>query len=674
MAATPPKATPVLDRFSACLVCRKRKLDRIKEIESKIREIELRRERSVMSSQRPSPCTSNESPNADISTLESGSQSPSPPSAPDRFPHTASKSPSQPMLSTPWFDSGVLSYKGSLNWNLPMEVSNILCVIFRLKSPSRPTQTWASLNMFMQRRSISGFELHIDRVIRSFQPGRSDAPVPALLYTMLLLGCHFIPDPELKFWESVLFERAKLEIDANITRAHANDSKEYNPLHHLQAMVMLGQWFYLKNRLLEGHVLIVRATRFAAALGLHELDSCIYGHYVARVTGSSKRKMGRWSPRDSVELGEAINLWWACFERDYGGSLINGLPPSISLKDVKTAWPISLADFEAMGVGTRVYGQRGGVLISERQSRLLNTNYSVASLLDIRRHHAIGDVSQDSSNCILANESHTVDPKSADFLNVKNRALYAECWQNPTIFSMNPHPQLTPVCRRGANSAILGADVWQNLDVMRIFRTFGLAFSRPSGPEVTDEWWARFEECDRAIDIFTTSVQSAYVDRDIQEVAIIALSHTAVDSATIQLHGPLADYGLQIGAQGDPRGIRSDNSLGGYSYTRCIEACRSIALITAYIENIDINHMQMFFGVSLSCAAQVLAKQIPRLRESGHTAQAQEMERQISIIAKSMEKLFAIYPVLALQAGNLSSVMSTLCAHAASSEIITVDT
>ncbi|ELU41193.1 hypothetical protein AG1IA_04773 [Rhizoctonia solani AG-1 IA] len=60
----------------------------------------------------------------------------------------------------------------------------------------------------------------------------------------------------------------------------------------------------------------------------------------------------------------------------------------------------------------------------------------------------------------------TVDPKSADFLNVKNRALYAECWQNPTIFSMNPHPQLTPVCRRGADSAILDADVWQNLDVI----------------------------------------------------------------------------------------------------------------------------------------------------------------------------------------------------------------
>ncbi|ELU40608.1 hypothetical protein AG1IA_05364 [Rhizoctonia solani AG-1 IA] len=73
--------------------------------------------------------------------------------------------------------------------------------------------------------------------------------------------------------------------------------------------------------------------------------------------------------------------------------------------------------------------------------------------------------------------------ENADFLNVNNRALYAEYWQNPTSFSMNPHPQLTPVCRQGADSAILSADVWQNLDVIRIFRTFGVhrdtAFTQP---------------------------------------------------------------------------------------------------------------------------------------------------------------------------------------------------
>jgi hypothetical protein len=80
--------------------------------------------------------------------------------------------------------------------------------------------------------------------------------------------------------------------------------------HDDRAMVMVGQWFYLKNRLLEGHLLLVRATRFAVALGLHELESCVYGHYVARNMTPSRRKLERWSPRDPVELGEAINLWW----------------------------------------------------------------------------------------------------------------------------------------------------------------------------------------------------------------------------------------------------------------------------------------------------------------------------------------------------------------------------
>ncbi|ELU40976.1 SurE domain-containing protein [Rhizoctonia solani AG-1 IA] len=92
---------------------------------------------------------------------------------------------------------------------------------------------------------------------------------------------------------------------------------------------------------------------------------------------------------------------------------------------------------------------------------------------------------------------NTVDPKSADFLNVNNRALYAEYWQNPTSFSMNPHPQLTPVCRQGADSAILSADIWQNLDVIRIFRNFGVHRAIDTGtPEVDvlGNDWCRIDQ------------------------------------------------------------------------------------------------------------------------------------------------------------------------------------
>lgn len=76
-----------------------------------------------------------------------------------------------------------------------------------------------------------------------------------------------------------------------------------------RAMIMLGTYYYFKGRLLEGHVCISQATRFAVALGIHQLNSRIYRdkkpNEIKGVFGTE-----RWCPRDSIELGEAINVWW----------------------------------------------------------------------------------------------------------------------------------------------------------------------------------------------------------------------------------------------------------------------------------------------------------------------------------------------------------------------------
>ncbi|KAJ1306219.1 hypothetical protein OPQ81_010927 [Rhizoctonia solani] len=591
MESTPPKEIRMLSRFGACLVCRRRKLrcdatqpqcnrcratgqtcqyqdaayrsrirvlqDRIKEIEAKIREVEQRRGRSNA----PSCVSSSSSNNESVigsSILPEGAdhQSSSPASSTNRSLHRQAPDPS------PCLDPNILLRRGPSNLSLPGGASRKL------------------LSMFLQRKQISGFELHIGRVVRSFQPGSSEPAVPALFNAMLLLGCHFISEPELQFWENMFYERTKLEIEANIARAHLNDKSKYNPLHHLQAMVMLGQWFYLKGRLLEGHVYVTRATRFAIALGLHELDSRIYGHYVATYKEKSHRGLERWSPRDPIELGEAINLWWSCFLRDYGGTILNGIPPSISLEEITTVWPVALSQYEDTG-----------------GSNLPNDNYSVPSIFDPDCFHVVMDVSQATANCILAKS--TILTHSAGKLDVE----------------------------------------------------------RTSGPEVTDEWWARFEKCDRALERFTQSARKAYVNRDVEDVANIALANTAADCAIIQLHAPLADFELDMGAQGDPRGLLSENSPGGYSYVRCMEACRSIALTTAYIKDIDTSYMQMFFGISWTCAARVLEKQIPRLSQNGYMEQVQEMEQQLTLIAKNMERLLLTYPILALQAEYIRELL-----------------
>jgi hypothetical protein len=98
-------------------------------------------------------------------------------------------------------------------------------------------------------------------------------------------------------------------------------------------------------------------------------------------------------------------------------------------------------------------------------------------------------------------------------------------------------------------------------------------------------------------------------------------------------------------AQEDSQGLQPENALGGYSYGRCTEACRNIVLATTYLEDIDISYMHMFIAVTWICAAELLAKQIPRLRQRGQFERAQEMEQQMITMERGMERLVETYPV-----------------------------
>lgn len=101
------------------------------------------------------------------------------------------------------------------------------------------------------------------------------------------------------------------------------------------------------------------------------------------------------------------------------------------------------------------------------------------------------------------------------------------------------------------------------------------------------------------------------------------------------------------------------SSFSGPSYTRCVDACRNIALATTHIEHLDLTYIHMFIGVTWVCAAEFLARYIPLLRRGGHTEQAGGMEQQMMIMERAMEKLLVIYPVLS--ASELASLVMTLC-------------
>ncbi|CAE6412267.1 unnamed protein product [Rhizoctonia solani] len=237
------------------------------------------------------------------------------------------------------------------------------------------------LDIFVQRHVQCCFELDLNRIMRNLQHGAAEPIIPALYNAMLLVACHFTQDPEAKVWESVLLERTKWETESNITRAHRGRAHNYNSLHHLVAMSLLGLYYYFKGRLLEGYVYTSQATRFAMTLGLHKLNSRIFREKSSSIT--AQMLVEPWQPVDQRELAEAINVWWKCCGLDMAGSALNGLSASISPEEITTVWPRLLSDYES--------GQT-----------IPDDNYSVESLFNSELYHIVTDSSQDNVKCLLA--------------------------------------------------------------------------------------------------------------------------------------------------------------------------------------------------------------------------------------------------------------------------------
>ncbi|CAE6504418.1 unnamed protein product [Rhizoctonia solani] len=531
---------------------------RIKELEAQIRALEEKKTSSSASEFSSSTSSDFLSPSPSLS-LGTSSTSPS---------RGASRTPITPTLGSAEdiFPPIIAPSSPSSAYSTPDIIPNYS----KSTGPDPPPDVVGKLlNIFLLRHSQCGFELHIGRIMRAAQPGATDPLIP---------GCYFAQEHELRRWENELFERTKWGIEENITLAHSGGDGKYNSLHHLQAMTMFGLYYYFKGRLLEGHVHTAHATRLAVALGLHKLDSRIFRP--SPVGQAPKQPFGTqlWRPRDPVELGEAINLWWSCNSTELAGSTLNGLPPCVSLEDdVTTVWPRLLSDFE--------YGQP-----------LPDDNYSVNSLLDPRTSSIVVSVSRDNVKSLIA------------------------------------------------KSYILM--VWAaKLDVERV-----------SNHQGSDDWWIRFEQCDQAINQFMETMPPVRLSRNVEELAYLIIVHTAIYCSQLQLHNALAEFELAMGAQRYPNGRNPDGSLGGISYARCNEACRATVLAAAVVVDIDLSYMVMFIGIAWVCVAEVLIREIPRLKRSGFVAEAREKEQQLGLLETCMDRLVATYPVLSLQLNQLQTI------------------
>ncbi|KAJ1306228.1 hypothetical protein OPQ81_010934 [Rhizoctonia solani] len=578
---TSDKPPEVLPRHSACLLCRNRKVkcdggqpncgrcrasdqvckfDKIKDIENKIRAIEQSRgscssltsqTRSINSPPVSSPMTQ-QTP-LSSPTSEACTTSPTPLVYDSISNLLDSDFASYPPSGCPWIEAAISQRLASEGLDIP------------------PNTLKNMLAIFVHRRGLSGYKLHMGRVLNNLIT--SSKPVLALLYAMLLTACHFAQDVELKSWESALLERTNSEIETNIVPAHQYGRGEYNCLYHLQAMLILSQYYYFKSRMLEGHVQTNNTTRFAVGMGIHQLNSRRIDDYKSKPSGKSGLQRERWQPRDSIELGEAINLLWGCVARDLVGGIVNGLPPYLSLEEITTVWPLPLTTFV-------------------ENLDLPKDHYSVKELLDPDFSDVLADVSRDNAACLL----------------IKVLVLIHYAGQ---------------------------------LDTERF-----------SKQELSHEWWARFNRYDRAIQRVAETLPPFGAGRDPEEFSHLVLAHTTIDCATLQLHGMLADHELKL----EEVSNKSNRSLGGYSYARCVAACRKIASVTAYIEGIDLSYMHMFIAVTWICAGNALAKYISILRENNCNEEVHSMEQDMLVIDRNMELFLNTYPIFNAQVERLRAI------------------
>ncbi|KAL1742613.1 hypothetical protein HDZ31DRAFT_42843 [Schizophyllum fasciatum] len=190
------------------------------------------------------------------------------------------------------------------------------------------------LEVFLAHRHQCWFDGDISR----FQlPSHPRPPHPALWNAVYLLGCHYAQSPYFSESEPAFFSRALREIAVAL-------DKSDRLVDVVQASCLLAVYLYANARALEGYCHSFSAARLAVGLGLHQLPSYGGAEYASDALGEHVHPIHIQPPRDAEEHRDRVSAFWQVFMVDRCWSVTNGLP--VALPDgegdqirIKTPWP-----------------------------------------------------------------------------------------------------------------------------------------------------------------------------------------------------------------------------------------------------------------------------------------------------------------------------------------------
>lgn len=205
----------------------------------------------------------------------------------------------------------------------------------------------------MEHRHQAYYEISPARFWQSLSPGGSpspsanEAPHPSLLNAMYLLACFFSGSKELEQYEPLFLERARNGL------AYALQQAENLP-HAIQAASLIAMYLHSRGRVLEGYYLACANARFAVGCGLHQIESPIWRG--PNATGFGGTPLAGVPPlleppRDPIEHGERIHMWWQVWMVDQCSAVATNLPPALydsadSYSRISTSFPPNMTEFE----------------------------------------------------------------------------------------------------------------------------------------------------------------------------------------------------------------------------------------------------------------------------------------------------------------------------------------
>ncbi|KAJ4479064.1 hypothetical protein J3R30DRAFT_3473875 [Lentinula aciculospora] len=180
-----------------------------------------------------------------------------------------------------------------------------------------------------------GFFLHRDRFINTVLNFKGEAPTFALLNTTYVWGNHLSSSQNSLEQEATLVSRALQSSAHSLSEAHPQKVTQF-----IQAEVLLGNYFYLAGKTVEGKYHVTAAASLVLSAGLHKIRSADVEHsgYLAQALDTLV------PPRDPIEEGELINAFWTVLTLDSFWNAVHGTPSSISYTSpsvrIDTPWPL----------------------------------------------------------------------------------------------------------------------------------------------------------------------------------------------------------------------------------------------------------------------------------------------------------------------------------------------